>query len=210
MTRYPTYREDVRDEEKFMRYTQENYSSWVEFARNAGHGDVNPILVTGVDRTKDFAMMCYSEYDEGLECEFRTSSSGPWGTWVSTKPIYQCHSPPLSLPSYKQAVGSTESDNGLAESDSDEYNQCIFVRYYSLRPRRFLFPKIIKAAAGPHDPGARGHDGEGSLLQAQYDSDSGSRTSSDSSDGDWDNIASSDTSVDSGSDAVIHNPTIVR
>ena len=98
VTKYQTYGEDVQEVGKFEKYVKENHASWVEFARNAGYGNVNPVLVTGVDRTKDFAMMCYSGYDHGLECEFRTSTSrtvptSAWGTWRTPRPIYENHGP---------------------------------------------------------------------------------------------------------------------
>ena len=208
MTKYQTYRENVRSVGKFKKYAEENHTSWVEFARNAGLGDVNPILVTGVDRTKDFAMMCYSDYDDGLECEFRTFSSGAWGTWKTSRPIYEHHGPQQCRPFSPQAMESISGD-GSAETDSDEYNQCIFVRYTGMRARRSWIPRIMKAAAGPHNPGTKGKDGERSPLQAQYDSGSSSDTSSRSLDGDWNNDEDSDTSVDSGSDVVFHNPTAV-
>ena len=207
VTKYQTYREHVQDVGKFKTYAEENHTSWVEFARNAGRGDVKPVLVTGVDRTKDFAMMCYSNYDDGLECEFRTSSSAPWGAWKTPRPIYQHHGPQLCHPSSTPALDSMSSDNSDAETDSDEYNQCIFVRFTGMRARRSWIPRIMKAAAGPHDPGTRGHDGEGSPPQAQSDPDSGSDTSLD---GDWGNEMGSDTSVDSGADAFIDNPTMAR
>ncbi|KAF9644314.1 hypothetical protein BDM02DRAFT_991490 [Thelephora ganbajun] len=37
---------------------------------------------------------------------------------------------------------------------TDEFNQCVFVRYYTVRPGWWgLFPKVIRAGAGPHDLG---------------------------------------------------------
>ena len=195
VTKYQTYREHVQDVGRFKKYAEDNHSAWVEYARKAGRGDVNPILVTGVDRTKDFAMMCYSDYDCGLECDFRTSSSDPWGTWNTSRPIHEHHGPQPSCPS------------------SDEYNQCIFVRYTGMRARRPWIPRIpriLRASAGPHNPGTGGHDDEGTPLQAQYDSDSDSDTSSRSLDDDWDNDVGSDTSVDSEYDAIIDDPTMVR
>jgi hypothetical protein len=209
VTKYQTYRENVRDVGRFKKYAENNHASWVEFARKAGLGDVNPILVTGVDRTKDFAMMCYSDYDDGLECVFRTSSSGAWGTWETPRPIYEHHGPQSCHPSFTQAMDSMLSGNTDAETVLDEYDQCIFVRYTGMRARKSWVPRIMKAAAGPHNPGTRGRDGEGSPLQAQYDSGTGS-DSSYSLDDDWDNEMGSDTSVDSGSDSVFHNPTTVR
>lgn len=216
VTKYQIYGEDAQELGNLRKYTKENYASWVEFARNAGHDDVNPILVTGVDRTKDFAMMCFSDYDNGLECEFRTSASGvapasAWGTWKTSRPIYDNHGPQLRCPPSAQTTCSMSSGNSHVETVSDEYNQSVFIRYFSMRARKLGVPKVIKARAGPHDLSRDGedYDGEGSPLQADYDSSSSSDFSSDLSDGGWGNHAGSDTSVDSESDVVTHNPTTV-
>ena len=216
VTKYQTYSENVQEVGKFEKHMKENHASWVEFACNAGYGNVNPVLVTGVDRTKDFAMMCYSDYSNGLECEFVTSASGvasasAWGTWKTSKPIHENRGPQLCCPPSTQTTDLTSSNDNHTETDSDQYNQCVFVRYFSMITRKLRVPKVIKAAAGPHDLGTGGHDGEGSPLQAQDDSGSGSDVSSSSLGGDWDSSMGSVTSVDSESDndTVIHNPTAV-
>ena len=216
VTQYPTYREDIHRAGTFEKHAKEHYASWVAFARETGHGDVDPILITGVDRTRDFAMLCYSSNRDDLRCEFTRSTPGVtsgWGTWQKTGLVYTNHGPQLRRPpSRTQAKESPSSGNGRTErlSDEDEYDQCVFVRYFTVR-KRLGVPRVFKAAAGPHDPGRRGRDGEGSPLRAQYDSDSDSDSDVDSSllDDDDDGWSSA-TSVDSESDIVTHNPTAVR
>ena len=209
VTKYQTYGEDVQELGKFEKYVKENHASWVELARNAGHGDVNPVLVTGVDRTKDFAMMCYSGYDHGLECEFRTSASrtapaSAWGAWRTSRPIYENQGPQLHLPPSTALMSSGNSNAGTV---SDEYNQCVFVRYFGVLYRKLWVPKIIKAGAGPHNLSG-GYESGRSPYQAQLDSGSGSDISSNSSDGDWD--MGLVTNIGSESEIVVHNPTAVR
>lgn len=220
VTKYQTYKENIQAVGTFNKYVKENYASWVEFAREEGHGDVNPVLVTGLDRTKDFAMMCYSNHDNGLECEFKTSTSevasgSAWGTWQTTKFIHMNHGPQLcSPPSSANAEGLTPPGDHRAETASDEYNQCVFVRYFTMRTRLGI-PKVIKAGAGPHDPGTGWeHDDEGLLPEVHsglgWDSDSDSDSESDMSsllDGDGDDDGGSVTSIETESDIVIHNPT---
>jgi hypothetical protein len=41
-----------------------------------------------------------------------------------------------------------------SDATPNEYNQCVFIRYYTMRRRVLMFPKVIKAAAGPHHPGS--------------------------------------------------------
>ena len=68
----------------------------------------------------------------------------------------------------------------------------------------------MKAAAGPHILGRRGRDGEGSPLEAHYDSDSASDNTFGSSGGFEDDDGSSLTSIDAESDDMNHDTTTVR
>lgn len=96
-------------------------------------------------------------------------------------------------------MDSTPSDNNRTETVSDEYNRCVFVRYYTVG-KRLGVPRIIKATAGPRDLGPGGRADEESSLEARYNSDSGSDVMSGLSDD-----RSSITSIGSESDIVIHN-----
>ena len=211
VTKHLTYREDVQLAGNFEKYAKDHYDSWVVFARETGHGnDVKPVLVTGVDMTRDFAMMSYSNNDDNLISEFTTSAPGVgsvWGTWRTTGSVYTNCGPHQSRPpSPTRTVDLTSSGTGHAETIPDEYNQCVFVRYYTVR-KRLGIPRVIKAAAGPHDLGPGDRDNEESPLDEQFDSDS-DIASSLFDDGNDDR--SSVTSSDSESDIVIHNTRSVR
>ena len=214
LTKHLTHREDIQRERTSEEYTKEHYDSWVVFARETGHGnDIKPVLVTGVDMTRDFAMLSYSndedEYD--LTAEFTTSAPGAsaWGTWQTTGAVYTDCGPQLDPPpSPAQATDPTSSDNSHTEIAPDEYNQCVFVRYYTMR-KRLGIPRVIKAAAGPHDLGPGGRNDEGSWFEMQCESDSSSDAMSSLFD-DRNDDSSSITSIDSESDIVVHNITPVR
>ena len=218
VTKYQTYREDIKRELAFKAYTKRHYNSWVAFARDAEYGDdIRPVLVTGVDMTRDFAMMAYSNSDTSLASEFTTSvpgiasaSASAWGTWRTEGLVHTNCGPQLCYPSHPtRAIGPTSSNDGHTETVQDEYNQCVFVRYYTIRRRASVFPTIITASAGPHDLGSGGcSDGESPKVEVQSDSDSGSDIMSSLCDDNDDE--SSVTSVGSGSTIVIHNITTVR
>ena len=189
ITKYRTYREDVELEFPFEAYTKRHYDSWVAFARTAGHGgDIKPILVTGVDLTRDFAMMAYSNNGDNLRSEFTTSapivaSASAWGTWRTEGLVHTNCGPQLChSPSSTQTAGPTSPGDNGTETTLEEYNQCVFVRYYTMR-KRALFPRVMKAAAGPHDLGRGAHDDEESAAETQPDS----RSSSDIVPGSLDN-----------------------
>jgi len=205
LTKHPIFREDIQLERTFKEYAKEHYDSWVAFARDRGHpDDVKPVLVTGVDMTRDFAMMTYSkDDDEDLTVEFTISAPGiasPWGAWRTPGVVYtNCGPQPRRSP--------TDSDR--TGTDSDECNQCVFVRYYTMRKRLWI-PRVIKAGAGPHDlgPGSPESDG-GSPPEAQPNSDSGSDVISSPFDDGGDG-GGSVTSIDSEEDGIVHNTTTVR
>jgi len=204
LTKYPIYREDVQLERTFKEYAKEHYDSWVTFARDRGHpDDIKPVLVTGVDMTRDFAMMTYSKDDNDLTVGFTISAPGitsPWGAWRTPGVIYtNCGPQPRRSPIEDSRMGT----------DSDEYNQCLFVRYYTMRKRLWI-PRVIKAGAGPHNLGPGSPEsGGGSPLEAQPNSDSGSDAVS-SAFGDGGDGGGSITSVHSEEDVIVHNTTTVQ
>ena len=212
VTKYPTYREDVELESAFKAYTKRHYDSWVAFAQDTGHGDdISPVLVTGVDMTRDFAMMAYSSNGASLTSEFTTSvpgiasaSASAWGTWRTEGLVHTNCGPQLCCPPPSTAaVDSTPSGNDRTETVLDEYNQCVFVRYYTMRKRAFVFPMVIKAAAGPHDLGPGGRDSE-EEPKVEAQSDSGIW-----SDNDEDDYEGSATNIDSESAMIVQNTTSV-
>lgn len=148
----------------FEKYAKQHYASWVVFARETGHGiDLNPVLVTGVDRTRDFAMVSYSGDNDDLKSEFTTSVSEvtpafAWGTWHTTGLVFTNCGPQLCRPP-AQTMDLTSTGGHDTETASDQYNQSVFVRYYAIR-KRLGFPKIIKAGAGPRDLDEGGREDE--------------------------------------------------
>jgi len=212
LTKHPTYREDVKLGRTFEEYTKAHYDSWVTFARERGHPkDIKPVLVTGVDMTRDFAMMAYSNDGDDLMVGFTISvpgDSSPWGTWRTPGVVHtNCGPQTLRPPSSTQIMDPASSSDIPMETVLDEYHQCVFVRYYTVR-RRLGIPRVVKATAGPHDLGPGGSHGGGSPLEAEYRSDSGSDIAPILFDGDGGN--SLVTSIGSEPDTVIHNTTPVR
>jgi hypothetical protein len=201
VTKYETYSENIQRHGTFKKYAKEHHASWVTFACEAGHGDdINPVLVTGVDRTRDFAMFSYSNSgDHCMTSEFAISApkepfTSTWGTWQTTGFIFTNCGPQLS-----------GNNNPESVPDLDLHDKCVFVRYYTVR-KRLGIPKVIKAGAGPHDLGSgSGKDGRSPMEETRSPSDSGSDAAPSLYDNDEDGDGSSATSIESGSDTVIHN-----
>ena len=174
MTKYPTLREDIQRAGAPKKYIKKHYSSWVEFANEKDHGDdIKLVLVTGVDRTRDFAMMSYSKNhdDDDLICKFSPAvgdtSTSVWGTWDITGFVRtNCGPKGYFSPPPTQVVSSTPSGSGTTGAISDEYNQCVFVRYWYMR--KWIGIRTLRAAAGPHNPNVEDRKGKGlSEMESQ-------------------------------------------
>jgi len=181
-TKDPTYREDVLMEAAFEKYTKRHYESWVAFAREKQYGnDIKPIIISGVDMTKSFAMAAYSNEGASLESSLTVSipvlvsaSASLWGTWRVSGSAHTNHGPQQCQPPSYGRVTDSSSQSVDARATPDGFDQCIFVRYYTMRSRMGLFPKVVRAGAGPHDlgPGDNG-DGTFSELAADHESVTG-------------------------------------
>ena len=205
LTKHQIHREDAQLEGTFREYTKGHYDSWVKFARERGHpNDIKPVLVTGVDMTRDFAMVVYSKDDDDMTAEFTISAPGiasPWGTWSTPGVVHTNCGPQLRRPPF--------DDTRSTEVDSDEPTQCVFVRYYTMR-KRLGIPRVIRAAAGPHRLGPGSPDPDrGSPLEARSDSNSGPGAGSGSLDDDGDDRGAP-VRAESEDEDVIHNATAVR
>ena len=163
VTRYPTYREDSLMESIFEKYTKRHYESWVAFARQKGYGDdVQPVLVSGFDMTKDFAMAAYSNVSASLESDLTigvptiaSASATLWGTWRARHSPHTNYGPQECIPPPPgRAIDFSSLQLAETPRIPSEFNQCVFIRYYTMRMKLRLFPKVIRAGAGPHDLGS--------------------------------------------------------
>jgi len=215
-TRYPTYMEDARSESTFGRYVKRHYESWVAFARDKECGDdVRPILVSGFDMTKDFAMLAYS--NKGISLEFGSeidvamfasaSASITVTRHTECSPHLKCGPQPWGLPPTRQAIDFPSSQLADPRAIPTEFNQCVFIRYYTARLRKWMPPKVIRGGAGPHDLGSGDNRG-GAFpeLMAQSDADEPT-TSMDEDLGDQSDLVTDD--GDSESIIVIRNAPYV-
>jgi hypothetical protein len=189
VTRYPTYPEDAQSEPAFEAYTKRHYESWVKFARDKQYGDnLQPVLVTGLDMTRDFAMVAYSW--EGTPPELGSTIVVPvlgstpasvWGTWRTGGSPHITYGPQQRRPPpYKQTIDSPSSQSVGAGNASNESRQSVFIRYYTMRSRKEMemAPKIIQFGVGPHDFNS-GDDRGDAYLESTERSDAESTMNSD-------------------------------
>ena len=174
-TRYPTYMEDARFKSAFENYVKRHYESWVVFARDKEYGDdVKPVLVSGFDMTRDYAMLAYSNKGVSLEAGvdinalmFASASASITVTrHTECSPHFKCGPQPWGLSPIRQAIeypslrsGSSDFNTADPRATPTAFDQCVFIRYYTARLRKWMPPKVFRAGAGPHDPGSRAERG---------------------------------------------------
>ena len=213
VTGHETYRGDASsDPENFKEYTKRHYESWVALARIKMSGDVRPILVDGFDMTKDFAMVAYSNgstsLEGGLTIEvpmFASASASIRGTWRASCSPHTNYGPQECVPPHLRTIypPSQPIDEGSVPGG---YNQCVFVRYYTMRWRKWILPKVIRGAAGPHDLGSADNRGD-VLPELMARTGVESRTSDDEDlEGQWDPTTED---TDSEPSVVVHNTSYV-
>lgn len=214
ITKHATYREDIERRLTFEKYIKKHYDSWVDFAREHGHdSNPKPVLVTGVDLTREFAMVAYSNNSVRLEYEFTaavpvaSASLSLWGAW-RTEGIVHTNRGPRSLAA--ESVPSNPGDPITPGSAiPSEHNQCAFIRYYTIRKRGFI-PKLIKAGAGPQNTGRDSRqDPESDIAVSVCLQDSPGGNNRDAMAGDSPEPVPV-TPVTPDSDVVVHNLSLVR
>ena len=159
-TRHLTYNEDSQSDSVFKIYTKRHYKSWVKFASDRGYGeDLRPVLVFGFDMTKDFAMVAYSNNRTSVQSDatfstpmFSPASASAWGKWRAACRPHVKHGPQQCRPPSSTTLLSLQSE--ATESGTTEFNQCVFIRYYTMRLELGFLPRVIRAGAGPHDLGS--------------------------------------------------------
>ena len=216
VTRHQTYKEDALKRSAFEQYTKKHYDSWVAFSREKQYGDdVKPVLVYGVDMTRDFAMAAYSNEGVSLAADLTISvptlasaSASIWGTWRTKGLAHTNYGPQQCVPPPSGQAIDSPSQSTRVGTVSDDYNQCVFVRYYTMRKRMGLYPTVMRAAAGPHDLGSGDNRGNTfpELIARQHPTAGDEGDPMPGGDEEWD-PAAADASSDQ--DIVIHNTPYV-
>jgi len=127
-------------------------------------------------------MVAYSEEGSSLESDLTVAvpmvasgSAAFWGSWHTRCSPYTNFGPQQCSPPPPEHAADPMVH---PESAPKEFNQCVFVRYYTMRSKKWKFPKVIRAGAGPHDLGS-GDNEVDTFPELANQSDAEPTTSSD-------------------------------
>ena len=127
-------------------------------------------------------MAAYSYDDISLKAGLTTDvpsltsiTPSVWCTWRTRYTPHTNHGPQdRALPSPEQAMDISSLQLTQGRIRPGPFNQCVFVRYYTKRSQGplGLFPKVIRAGAGPHDLGPGDNTGDTPpALAVQFDTE---------------------------------------
>ncbi|KDQ54312.1 hypothetical protein JAAARDRAFT_697179 [Jaapia argillacea MUCL 33604] len=159
----------------FKNYMLENYRSWFDFAVDQCGCEIEVsdlILVTGCDLTTQWAMAAFSTTDVRASASVGGQVPGAIsakfslkGGWTTTRFVHHHWGPQPSR-------WMTKAPETPSSQPTDKLpDQCVFLRGYRVKERRFLGPKVIEAGAGPHDIGGYSPE-DGNTKVYSTDSDS--------------------------------------
>ena len=161
--------------------------------------------------TKDFAIVAYSNNPTSVQSDetFSAPMFGPaaasvsW-TWRAACSPYVKHGPQQRRPPSSTVIQPSPSSS--VERLANEFNQCLFIRYYTMRLELGLFPRVIRAGAGPHELGS-GESRETTPPELTVWSDAEAMGGDEDSVGQWDPATNNPRSE---LDMVIRNVPYVR
>ena len=172
------YRQDALRKLRFVHYIRDCHRSWLSFAKSSCERAItlsDLILVTGCDKTSDWACAAFSEKSKSAGIDFMT---GPgivdgglsiWGRWSTAHSVDSNVGPRNPIPpsanlpsieSIPPALGSEElsltrspsntmSPSSISSAPPSTSNQCVFLRGYRMCDyATFVWRKLHKVQDG--------------------------------------------------------------
>ncbi|KAI0651061.1 hypothetical protein C8Q79DRAFT_996631 [Trametes meyenii] len=146
--------QDILSRKRIIDYIRTNFDSWLEFANDRlglGLREEQLLFVSGTTKTRSWGVAAF----RGKSRAMRGKVVGNIGSLAAVDFSMTLSDTELSVSHYRAGPAGREDRRADATSNkaSDKYDQCIFIHYYKRKRRTLpMFPSVIKAAAGPHDP----------------------------------------------------------
>lgn len=156
--KYPARRCDSDCEGILGKHMLRHYRDWHAFAQEKRNPEMplsDIILVTGCDLTREWATVVFTEKASNASINFTAGvpsypsvGASFWGSWsTETSVPHRCGPVP---PMVMDELSGLLTAPSTTIQESGPYNQCVFIRGYRVQ-ERLMFPKKLKAAAGPSD-----------------------------------------------------------
>ena len=131
-------------------------------------------------------MVAYSNVSASLESDLTigvpmaaSTSAALWGTWRTRHSPHTNYGPQESFPPPpEQTIDFSSLQLAEMSRIPSGFNQCIFIRYYTMRVKLRPSPKAIRAGAGPYDL-SPGDDMDDTFSELLIQSDAESALSED-------------------------------
>lgn len=172
---------ELHETGNLIRYIRTNHSEWLEFITNEldyvlQREDI--IFISGTVKTTEWAVGAFFNHEHEGSFDV-TFNAGPWasssaGFKISSNTsvnVQHREGPSLAIARGPNAPPITQGHE-TEGFDAVPYNQTVFLHYYKVKNRTFLWPKVLKAAAGPDDlPTDEGDEDEGGVaVRVEHDS----------------------------------------
>ena len=145
----------VTDNSVWVEYTERNYASWYNYAKETRHLNLKEdeiILVRGIVKATRWSSTSFLNKGETFQLNY--SAGTPYfNIEVETTDEATDTGSPLSRPSSDYLTGDAATAH-VAKDDALEAKNTIFIVPYQVEYRYslvFRVPKVIKAGAGPHE-----------------------------------------------------------
>lgn len=154
LTRHNTLCLDSSQDGTLRKYIKDHYSAWGEYARYRGFEEVDLILISGIDLSRDYAMLAYATGDYRFSAQVTadipavaSAWADVWATSTNVGPTHFNWGP--DEPTVEQPTSPLSQPPEATTQPSGSH--ITFVRGWRMKRRIILIPTKLKAEAEPSD-----------------------------------------------------------
>lgn len=158
LTSCDTLRLDTSQAGTLRNYIKQHYNTWLDYAQNLGLGEVDLILLSGVDLSRDYAMLTYTSGDYQFSAELTaeipavaSAWTNIWTTHTDTGPTHFNWGPDLQNTDRLLLPSLSISDSPVTRFQPRD-THITFLRGWRMKRRVALIPTKLEAAVAPLHP----------------------------------------------------------
>ncbi|KAH9949139.1 WD40 repeat-like protein [Amylocystis lapponica] len=164
----PATREELHPSRRMANYMRQNHQSWYTFATEVCDLDIERediIFVRGWVKTAEWAVAAFVHEGRAAQLTFSgdftagANASFTLATATNVTVLPEVSAGPRGM--VQQGRRASLRITGPPDLDAAQdqlHEQCVFLHYYKMK-MRFFWPRVMKAAAGPHElPSSGDHD----------------------------------------------------